>query len=377
MATVMAGLHSRREELQRAILERVSEVASGRSIAEDPTYVRGLRSAIEAVVEYALVGVEREEGAAPVPSAAIAQAQQAAHVGVALDTVLRRYIAGYALICDFVLEETARTGSLGNGELLRRIQMKHASLLDRLIAAVTEEYSREAARARRSPEGRRADLVLQLLAGRHVEVLDLGYELDAWHLGVIATGLRAKAAVRSLASALESELLPVARTDETVWAWLGGRRRLTGSDIERLLPASWPPEVSLAIGEPGKGLEGWRLTHSQAQAALRVLLRRPQPLTRYLDVAVLASALTDDVLGRSLQAIYLSGLGERRSELRATVHAYFAEGRSTSKAARSLGVVRQTVENRLRSVEEVLGRPLHTCLPDLEVALWLDEFAEP
>jgi DNA-binding PucR family transcriptional regulator len=168
----------------------------------------------------------------------------------------------------------------------------------------------------------------------------------------------------------------VSRGEETVGGWLGGRRRLAGSDIERLVPATWPADVSLAIGEPGRGVEGLRLTHGQAQAALRVVLRRPQRLTRYVDVALLAAALDDEVLARSLVAMYLSPLGDRGSELRATLHAYFAASRSISSAASSLGVVRQTVENRLRTAEQAIGQPLRACLSNLEVALCLDELIE-
>jgi DNA-binding PucR family transcriptional regulator len=180
-----------------------------------------------------------------------------------------------------------------------------------------------------------------------------------------------------MAAALDRKLLLVLRAEGTVWGWLGGRRRLAGSDVERRLPATWPSEVSLAMGEPGKGVEGWRLTHGQAQAALRVALRRPQVLTRYVDVALLASALGDEVLTRSLLEIYLSPGGARASDLRATLRAYFAADRSLSGAARSLGVVRQTIDNRLRTAEQAIGRPLNVCLPDLEIALQLDELSAP
>jgi hypothetical protein len=40
-----------------------------------------------------------------------------------------------------------------------------------------------------------------------------------------------------------------------------------------------------------------------------------------------------------------------------------------------LGVVRKTVESRLRAVEQRLGRTLHPCPAELEVALALDELA--
>jgi hypothetical protein len=378
MSAVIARLYSRRAELERAILGRVREIVHDPQHLEDPEYVFGLRAAIASIVEYALVGFEQgEEWSGPIPSAALAQAQRAAYTGISLDTVLRRYIAGYALVWDFVLDEAARDGLVGHENSLRDVQRTHASLLDRLIIAVADEYSREVERAGRSPERRRAELALRLLAGRHADLAELGYELEAWHLGVIATGKRAKGTVRDLSVTLDRELLLVSRAEGTVWGWLGGRRRLTGSDVERSLPTAWPSEVSLAMGEPGKGVEGWRLTHGQAQAGLRVALRRPQVLTRYVDVALLAAALDNEVLARSLLAIYLSPVGPRGSDLRATLHAYFAADRSTSSAARSLGVVRQTVENRLHTVEQAIGRPLRACLSDLDVALRLDELGEP
>lgn len=378
MSAVIARLYPRRAEIEQAILRRVREVVSESPDLEDPEYVFGLRAAIVSIVEYALIGVEQgEEWSRPIPTAAIAQARRAARIRTRLDTVLRRYIAGYALVWDFVMEEAASGYLPGNGDSLRRAQMRHASLLDRLIVAVTDEYTREVERAGRSPERRREELVLGLLAGRRVDSAELGYELEAWHLGVIVTGKGAKGAVRALATALDRDLLAVSRSDETVWGWLGGSRRLSSSDIERLSSATWPAEVSLAIGEPGRGVEGWLLTHRQAQAALTVVFRRPQKLTRYLDVALLAATLNDETLATSLLEFYLSPLGNRNSELRTTLRTYFAVGRRTSIAARSLGVVRQTVENRLRTAEQVIGRPLRACLPDLEVALSLDELNEP
>lgn len=340
---VIARLYSRRAEIERAILRRVREIVSDGPDLEDAEYVFGLRTVVASILEYALMGADRGvECPGPIPSAAIAQARRAARGRIRLDTVLRRYIAGYALVWDFVMEEAARDLP-GHGDSLRPLQLQYASLLDRLIVAITDEYTRELEQRGRSPERRRAELVLDLLAGRHIDSAELGYELNAWHLGVIATGKGAKAAVRALAAALDRELLAVSRGDETVWGWLGGRR-LVGSDFERLSPATWPVEVSFATGESARAVDGWLLTHRQAQAALSVVLRRPQKLTRYVDVALLAATLNDEILARSLSETYLSPLGGRSSDLRATLHAYFAAGRSLSGAARTLGVVRQTVD---------------------------------
>jgi DNA-binding PucR family transcriptional regulator len=120
------------------------------------------------------------------------------------------------------------------------------------------------------------------------------------------------------------------------------------------------------------------LTHQQAQAALVVALCRPRRFTRYADVALLASALKDEALGRALIEIYIAPLEDSRGSgpvLCRTLRAYLAAERSVSSAAVALGVVRKTVASRLRTIEERLGRSLHPCPAELEVALLLDEIA--
>jgi DNA-binding PucR family transcriptional regulator len=134
--------------------------------------------------------------------------------------------------------------------------------------------------------------------------------------------------------------------------------------------------VSLAIGESSKGIDGWRLTHRQAQAAMLVALRRPRRLTWYADVALLAAVLRDQELARSLVEIHLSPLEDRKdggAVARRTLRAYFAAGCNAATAAAALGVNRHTVERRLHAIEEQLGRLLHTCHAELEVALRVEE----
>jgi hypothetical protein len=162
MSAVITRVYSRRGELERTIRVRVREIGSERSHLEDPEYVFGLRVAIASIVEYALVGIEPgDEWTASIPPAAIAQAQRAARIGIGLDTVLRRYIAGHALVWDFVMEEAIRADLPDQRDSLRRVQMRLASLLDRLVVAVTDRYSREVERTGRSPERRRTELVLR------------------------------------------------------------------------------------------------------------------------------------------------------------------------------------------------------------------------
>lgn len=128
-----------------------------------------------------------------------------------------------------------------------------------------------------------------------------------------------------------------------------------------------------AASPPARGLDGWRLTHAQAEAAYAVALRRPRELTRYAEVALVAALLRDELLAKSLRAIYLAPLGDEQggAALRATLREYFAAGRRATTTAERLGVARQTIENRLRSAEQAIGRSLRSCSTDLELALCL------
>jgi GGDEF-like domain/PucR C-terminal helix-turn-helix domain len=375
-AGIAGRLRSRRAEIEQAILAHVRAVPDPVGDG-DTEYVAGLRETVAAVVDYGLAGIEQGEGwPGPVPSAAVAQGQRAARNGVALETVLRRYVVGHTLLGDFVMQEAERGGLLGQGAALRGVQRMQASLLDRVMIVVTDEYNREAERAESSPEQRCAERVRRLLAGGPVDTAELGYELDGWHLGVIARGTGAGRAVRGLAAGLDRRLLSVSHGEETVWAWLGGQRRLPASGIERRLSSRWPAGVSLAVGEPGSGVDGWRLTHGQAQAALRVGLHRPHAtLTRYGDAMLLAAVLQDDVLARSLLEMYVSPLNDVRDGplLCETLRAYFAAEQNARAAAAALGVDRSTVYNHLRTVEKHLGGRLSAHQAELEVALRLAE----
>jgi hypothetical protein len=362
-------------EIEEAILVRIYAVSD--PSGEDAGYLHGLRATVTAAVAYGLLAIERgEESSGPIPSAMLAQARHAARNGIGLDTVLRRYVAGYTALGDFLMQE-ARDGNFAvDGAVLYGAQKELAAHFDRTVAAVTVEYGDEAERVMRSREERLAERVRRLLAGDLVDTADLAYRLDAWHVGVIATGTGAEKTLRDLAAALDCQLLLVGDGERALWAWLGARRRIEIAELAHVPQVEWPPDVALAIGEPARGLRGWRFTHRQANAALTVALHRPQPLTFYSSVGVIASMLQDDLLVDFLSEAYLTPLSAERDGgviLRNTLGAYFAAECNASSAAATLGVSRQTVKNRLRIVEERLGCPLNTCGPAIKAALQLAE----
>jgi PucR C-terminal helix-turn-helix domain len=370
-ASLVVRLRARRPELEAAIVARVRAVSESPG-KEDAEYVAGLCAAIKAAVDHSLSGIELgEEWREPIPSAAAAQARRAARYGVSLDAVLRRCTAGDRLLADFVMDEGDRFPK----HALRQVLSMQAMALDRLMASIAGEYLDEVDRAARSPEQRRTERVQRLLAGAPGGSVELDYELNAWHLGVIATGAKSKQALEGLVQALGCAHLLVPGGERSDWAWLGGQRRPEIADVERVLANRDVDGVALAVGEPARGIEGWRMTHRQAQRALWVALRRPRALTRYADVLLLAPAMRDDVLARSLREIYILPLaGQRDGGTMSceTLRTYFASGRNAATAAAALNVNRHTVERRLHKIEARLGRSLHTCQAELEVALSLD-----
>ncbi|HEX5307880.1 MAG TPA: helix-turn-helix domain-containing protein [Solirubrobacteraceae bacterium] len=391
---LMSRVRLRREELEEAVFARMLEgdyVSSGDGDAE---YVAGLRATLKAAVEYALDTLEPDDvEAGPAPPQAIAQARRAARLGVNLDTVLRRYVLGSTMLGDLLVEEAGNSDLGEHPMVLREVLREQAAVLEQLLASITAAYNAELKRGSDSSARRLVEHVQALLTGAPGDLRDHGYDLDGWHIGAIATGASAAGELRRAAEALQASLLYVPCGDHMAWAWLGGRGAITVADVELALlggrlgtPASVAPtrapgrsggrELAVALGEPAWALEGWRLTHRQAQAAMRVALRAPQPLTRYADVALLAAVLRDDLLADSMIEVYLSPLGDRRgagAPLRETLRAYYKADRNASSAASALGVTRHTVENRLRAIEEKLGHTLRTRQAELEVALRLEE----
>lgn len=236
--------------------------------------------------------------------------------------------------------------------------------------------------SRKEPQGiygleyRRLTAIQRLLAGERVDAGQLNYNLECFHLGVAVAGPGPTVVLEGLRSKLNSRLLLIQVDEETAWAWLGGSQQLARADLTTMLDLEWPPDTAVACGEPAEGLSGWRLTHRQATAALPAAQQGPTAVVHYPKVALLATALHDDLLSSSLRQAYLEPLEQDRDgglTAKHTLRAYFKACRNISSAAAELRVDRSTVSNRLRVIEDRLGHYPDTISAELEVALRLDE----
>ncbi len=258
-------LRSREGELQEAVFAHLRSVVPD-AIADGNSHLAlGLREMIAACVDCGLASIEQgAPWSGPMPPAVAAHASRAASGGVSLTTALCRCVAGHTLAWSFVLDEVSHHDLPDEQRFALLLQASGVlgSLLARVQAEVAGAHSSEIKRRARSHEQRRAEIVHKLLAGGSLdtgELAELSYELDSWHLGVIATGIDAGKAVQCLQAGLGCELLSVACGGQTVWAWLGGQRKIAFADVERVLSAQEQAEVSLAVGEPAREIEGWRI----------------------------------------------------------------------------------------------------------------------
>ena len=374
-SAVASRLRERLPEIQAAIATRVYAISDPHDVA-DPAYLQGLDAAVAAAIEHRLAVLEVGERRAPiVPPALLAQARLDARDGVPLDTVLRRYFAGNALFGDFLVKEAERAEIPSSA--LRRLLGAQATLGDRVLAAVSAEYAREARNRPSSASERRRECVKSLLAGELVDHSDLGYDLDAHHLALMAKGEGAQEAMRVLAGTLDRRLLAVRREEGHVWAcWLGGRHPLEAERALRELGETPLDGVCVTVGEPGEGLVAGGSATARRRRRCRSLRAEGRRSSATPTSLSLASILRDDLVTTSLRQLYLEPLERARDEGkvgRETLRAYFAAERNVSSTAAALGVDRRTVTNRIRAIEGLFGRPLKDFATELETALLLDD----
>jgi hypothetical protein len=376
LQTLRSRLLLRRREIEEAALARVKSVGASVEVA-DPAYVLGLGETLAVALDYALDLIEPEplaETAPPLPVVLLARARLAARHGVGLETLLRRYAAGYALLCDVLLDEAQRCRV--DPETLRHLLRRQSKAFDAILASVAEEYAREGRFRPPGSEPERLELIRRLLDAEPLDASRLNYPLGVHHMALVASGDSALEAFGRLGKHLDRRLLLVEADAQLAWGWLGGRRPFTGEELDHILTFPWPGGTDVACGEAGEGQAGWRLSHRQARAALAVARRGSQSMVRYSDVALVAATLHDDLLATSLRRAYLVPIESdpnRGARSKVTLRAYFAAAGNISSAAATLGVNRRTVAGRLAAVEKRLGRPLCDVAPELEVALRLDD----
>jgi hypothetical protein len=303
-------------------------------------------------------------------------ARELARLGLPIDWVLTGFRVGHRCQWEAWLDLVERRVQ---DPPLRREMLERASrfmfdYVDRLTTLVSEEYEEEHERVLRKQGRQRTLLVHQLLDGAELDSESIGWPLEHHHLGLLAWADGGDAAMRELAAALTRPLLTVEGGVDDAWfGWISGAAPLSPAD-ERTIERFRQTRGRLALGLVAAGPEGFRLTNRQARRAGWVAWSTGTPVTRFSDVALEALAIEDADSARAFVSSELGGLDDdsaRSARLRETLIAYFETDHNAAAAAAALDVHQQTVANRIKAVEEILGAPVAGRRGELELALRL------
>lgn len=366
---IVTRLAAERGEIERLANEAIARVDPAEPVDLPGTYVHGVEEAVEAVFDHILgTLVAGSASAEPVPLAALDQARRAAKAGVARDTVLRRYMAGDRALRRVLDREFAGFAPSVVDDVHRLMD----EVVDVVMRSAAAEFDAEAARLSMRSDPALITTLALLNEEIHVAEVD-SYVLDRWHVGLVTDSDASRADLLCVARLLGGQCLVVDSQLGQCWVWIGKNEPLTAADVEGALIEIFDDHVSFGLGEPRRGLPGWRLTHSEARGAAKLPGAEDRSVTRMRGRVLEAAVLENDAFAASLVATYIEPLEEESArpagDLRRTVRAYLRSGQNAKSAADLLGIDRHTVLRRVRKVEELVGERVEDCSAHLETAL--------
>jgi len=340
------------------------------------------------------------------PAAAAEHARRLAQLDVPAAALIRAYRVGQARFLARCIDQLLQLteGEHLEGLATQRMLERVSEYTDRVVEQVLTAYAHARdrwLRNRGAVLAMRVKAVLQdnELGDRTVagaQRLAFGYQLERTHVGLVMwceakrddhttlDTLNDEASRIALAARSSDSPLFVPFDEASAWVWLpfDTGAELTHDQILTVLSVC-DPNVSLAVGEPGSGLAGFRRTHQQALSAQTVALvagRKHFKVTPYVDVAPVAMMAADIDSARAWVVETLGSLAidsPRHARLRDTARVFLGTGGSYTATAEQLSLHRNTAQYRIQKAEEMRGRPLRDGRLDVELALlashWLGQ----
>ncbi|HET9120915.1 MAG TPA: helix-turn-helix domain-containing protein, partial [Solirubrobacterales bacterium] len=208
----------------------------------------------------------------------------------------------------------------------------------------------------------------------------LGYELRRHHVAMRVSGganevAGLERAVAEAAGALgDTDPLVIPSGAARFDVWCGSFEPPATDALERYEP---PPSILVAFGKPGEGVGGFRNSYGEAKQAARIgaLVGETKPqVTSYAQVELVSLLASDLPRARAFATGQLGPLavsGGTTERLRETVLAFLVSGGSPTRVAAELFVHKNTVAERIKRAEDLLGHGVTDRPVELEAALTL------
>lgn len=389
------------ETLSRADLESFIDRV-GRSMGSDVPELstdaeiqRDLQLAVRS--QFRLILVVRRADADPTWSVPVADearslARTIARRGLELRILSQLYHAGHRAVWRFVTEfvNNADVPADFKVQLVVMMWEQTSEVMNSMLEELAATYTQERERLLSGAFSMRVNTVREILDGTENSLDDasvrLGYPVHRVHTAMVlwttehALSIDSRIfeplALRLARSASSAEILCVPSGARGLWAWM-----VTGSSEEPTIDSALvPPGIRVAVGRPGQGIDGFRRTHREAQAAQQIATRaqRSRSVTSYHDVELVSLlAARPDAMNTLVERELHGMLGEDEPSvrLRETLGAVLSHQGNFEAAARQLAVHKNTVRYRVQQIEERLGRRINHRTLHLELALdYFDTF---
>ena len=314
-------------------------------------------------------------------------ARTLARRGFDLSVLLSAYRIGQRSTWDYITD-LLRT-QVSDPELRSAVLLRfwsHATdWIDTVIESLIPVFNDERENWQRGALARRAKTVTAILAKKSIDIdtaaTTLGYPLRQHHIaftlrvddtvpdGELRRQLELSAG--SVSAALGGgRPLVISSGARSAWCWTSRPSLFSAGGDSFELPAA----VRMTLGTCHSGVDGFRLAHLEAIAALAVAERRDAPVVRYEDVEI--ACLAAGILREDAQAAFvrrelgdLIGSDPATRRLRETLRTYLKQGGDTAATAELLTLHANTVRYRIRQSEQRLGHGINQRRGQLELAL--------
>jgi len=325
-----------------------------------------------------LAALRRADHELVLPPQAADLARSLARRGHEVGVLLRVYLSAHHGVFAYLGELIDALGREEHvpEEMLRVVWRRADLWMDESLETLIEVFIVERQREQDGRALRSGELIEALVSGAEVDPTlirrDLAHPLHlwqttfiAWTTGTVDLDTRAVLQVTAQEVARQYEgavLLTHLAGSRDLWCWLATPRPpedVALHDVERSLA----PDVAIALGTPGEGVEGFRSSYLDARAVQQLVMASPYAprIVDYRDVELLCLAMGEPQgLARLVrrEIAPLCDPGKNLAPVRVTVLAYLTHRMNVEETAERLFVHRNTVRYRLAKAEELLGRPL-------------------
>ncbi|MFI5776776.1 PucR family transcriptional regulator [Nocardia sp. NPDC051570] len=395
--------------------ERVTQVSANirQNLEADIPELRGdartvelLGASVEGNVDTILHALRHDIPVAGIqaPAAAIEYARRLAQHGIPVNALVRAYRLGQRRMTELVFAELHAVDIEAEDRIpvVEVITTTLFEYIDGITQQVVAVYETEREQWLESRNSLRALRVREVLAGRRPVDVDaaieaIRYPLHWYHVALVmwypdteTSGdelTRLQRFVRELAEATDTGARPLfaAADGGSGWAWLPFRAA-NSAVVERIrdFAVARPEGPWLTIGEMASGIDGFRRTHRQAQAARSVAVAggAVSKVLAASDPGLAAAALLGGDVGAAGQWVAhvlgeLAADNDNDERLRETLRVFLGAGSSYKAAAAELDLHFNSVKYRVARAISRRGRPIEADRLDVELALLLCHWYGP